>query len=321
MAFEDFTKLAQSIVQQRCAVIIGAGVSAPLLPSAGELAAELERGLPQDHPNRSDGLSSVAQALSTLNQPLWVKTQLQHYLRARLERIDYSSEVWQTYQLIAALPVSVFITTNYDDLLLRALRAHPKAPRAMVAPWMDFGLDATVPIAIKEAATEVTPLVLHLHGHLDHPETLVLTEDDYIQFLFAMAQDVDKSDRQKRVSLMPMAAKKALSSQNLLMLGYRAADINFRLLVKSAEALLNTPRNLPGGSARVRVSVQLKPERGGDDLSAMRYIEGQYEQSLSFKLFWGSALEFLRHLQPAISNAQESFRRSAPSSPIGGLNP
>lgn len=311
MAFEDFKKLAQSIEGQRCAIIIGAGVGAPLLPLAGELAQFLQRGLPADHPNQDDSLASVAQALSTLNDPLWVKTQVQHHLQHRLADLDPKSDVWDTHLRIARLPAKVFVTTNYDDLLIRALRAIGKAPLLMVAPWMDFDADSEVPVHLHGKHSETEPLVLHLHGHIAYPETFVLTEDDYIQFLFAMAQDVDKSDQQKVMPLLPGPAKVALAWQNLLMLGYRAADINFRLLVKSAEALAKSPRTLPSPSSRMRVSVQLKPERGADDVKAMHYVEGIYLHSLSFRLFWGTALDFLRQLDRVTGEARQSLA-SAP---------
>jgi SIR2-like domain len=307
MAFHDFQKLAQSVVLQRCAIVIGAGVSSPLMPLASELALEMEAGLPPDHPARSDGLASVAQALSTINQPQFVKAQLQRRLRQALLQSDRFPEVSHTYDLIASLPVNVFITTNYDDLLLRALKRHPKDPHLMVAPWMDFGDDKRAPIKPPNLPTVAAPLVLHLHGHIDYSDTMVLTEDDYIQFLFAIAQDIDKSPRLRGpASLLPMAARRFLSSQNLLMLGYRAADINFRLLVKSAEALLTSPRTI-GPTGRVRVSVQLRPEKQNNECGVMEYVERMYEHSLSFQLFWGSARQFLELLQPSIRIAQESL--------------
>jgi SIR2-like protein len=40
--------------------------------------------------------------------------------------------------------------------------------------------------------TVQTPIIYHLHGHKSVPESLVLTEDDYLDFLVAMSRDLRK---------------------------------------------------------------------------------------------------------------------------------
>ena len=36
--------------------------------------------------------------------------------------------------------------------------------------------------------TPANPLVYHLHGHLEMPQSLVLTEDDYLEFLVRISR-------------------------------------------------------------------------------------------------------------------------------------
>ena len=69
--------------------------------------------------------------------------------------------------------------------------------------------------------TQANPVVFHLHGHYDVPESLVLTEDDYLDFLVAVSRDD---------GLLPHQIQKALAGASLLFLGYRLADWNFRVI-------------------------------------------------------------------------------------------
>jgi hypothetical protein len=171
----------------------------------------------------------------------------------------------------------------------------------MISPWTGFDEYANIPTRPPDTHTVERPLVLHLHGSYEYPESMVLTEDDYIQFLFAVAQELGQNPQHTAANVVPMAARRFLSSQNLLMLGYRAADVNFRLLVKSADSLLTNPRTLRSVS-RVRVSVQLRPEASGNEGDVMGYIEKLYEHSLSFQVFWGSARDFVQELLPQIES-------------------
>ena len=69
--------------------------------------------------------------------------------------------------------------------------------------------------------TPASPVVFHLHGRLSVPESLVLTEDDYLDFLVTVSRD------QK---LLPHQIKRAMAGASLLFIGYRLADWNFRVL-------------------------------------------------------------------------------------------
>ena len=71
---------------------------------------------------------------------------------------------------LAELPVPVYLTTNYDDLMAR--RSSIKEGSAARA----------LPLAQKsgDEPTAANPVVFHLHGHDRETRSLVLTEDDYL---------------------------------------------------------------------------------------------------------------------------------------------
>src|SRR5207244_2407344 len=67
-----------------------------------------------------------------------------------------------------------------------------------------------------------TPVVFHFHGHSE-PESLVLTEDDYVWFLAQMI---------KRRDLLPEPISTALRDWSLLFIGYGMGDWNLRVWLR-----------------------------------------------------------------------------------------
>ena len=75
--------------------------------------------------------------------------------------------------LLAGFPLPVFLTTNYDDFLVKALREQGKDPQPEVSPWWQTG---TGGIPLIPEPTVDKPVVYHLHGRWEEPRSLVLTE-------------------------------------------------------------------------------------------------------------------------------------------------
>ena len=68
------------------------------------------------------------------------------------------------YDIIAGLDLPMYITTNYDDLLMHALRNRRKTPQALLCPWQSFTRCSgqkrrTVPHLVPQK-----PAVYYLHG-------------------------------------------------------------------------------------------------------------------------------------------------------------
>ena len=89
----------------------------------------------------------------------------------------------EPHTLLAEFPIRVFITTNYDDFLMKALAWAGKRPKSAICPWyMSANSDfdeffAEIP-PIPSVPDE--PLVFHLHGNFKVPRSLVLTESAFI---------------------------------------------------------------------------------------------------------------------------------------------
>jgi hypothetical protein len=268
--------LVSRIASGNCTPFLGAGAAARTLPLGGDIALRWaeEYGYPL-----SDGgdLARVAQFIAVREDPMAPK----EMLCAELKRYSVSDSGADDdpHSQVAELPLSVFITTNYDNLLFEALRAKGKDPRREICRWNTNPALVDVPkvLAPGLVPTPANPVVFHLHGHFDVPESLVLTEDDYLDFLVAVSRDE---------GLLPHQIQKALAGASLLFLGYRLADWNFRVLhrglVMAGEQSLR----------RLSVNVQLPPA----DQQSRDYLEG-YFGAMNVQVYWGTASEFARELR------------------------
>jgi hypothetical protein len=118
------------------------------------------------------------------------------------------------------------------------------------------------------------PVVYHLHGHIDVPQSLVLTETDYVSFL------VETS----RKRLLPHQIEKALANASLIFVGYGFADWDFRVIFRGLVAAHATARELG-------VTVQLET----DDEASRNYLE-KYFGGFDLRVYWGNARTFAAEL-------------------------
>lgn len=125
------------------------------------------------------------------------------------------------------------------------------------------------------------PLVFHLFGSMSHPDTIVLSEDDYFDYLIGL-------NRHKKE--FPSAVSGAFSRTALLFLGFEINDWSFRVLFRSivSRLLLKKYKHL---------AVQIDPQKC--DLPSPRRVR-QYLSELfwnaQIKIYWGSLPEFFTDL-------------------------
>lgn len=121
---------------------------------------------------------------------------------------------------LAELDFPLIITTNYDQLLEQALRLADKQPRVSIySPSLEATVDFRDP-------SPQNPVVFKVHGDVDRAETIVVTDEDYIQFVLRMSNK-DPYDP------LPLTLKYHLTGWTTLFVGYSLLDYNLRLLFKS----------------------------------------------------------------------------------------
>ena len=145
------------------AVFLGAGVSAAAgLPTWEQLLGELADRAGLDDALRAGLARLPPQDAAALLARELGRDRLSAYVQERFGPGQYSL----AHALIAGLPVHEYVTTNYDPLVElaaadigRPLRVLPFDEPAPGAPWL-----------------------LKLHGDAAHPESIVLTREQYLEF-------------------------------------------------------------------------------------------------------------------------------------------
>jgi hypothetical protein len=147
--------------------------------------------------------------------------------RSRRQLVDAVIDAVQTgkrpspmLRALAELGFPLVITTNYDQLFESALIAVGKQPRvAVYTPSLEATVDYRDP-------TAESPVVFKIHGDILRPETIVITDEDYIQFVLRMSS-------KEPYDPVPLTLKYYLTGWTTLFVGYSLLDYNLRLLFKT----------------------------------------------------------------------------------------
>lgn len=290
MTEEDWKVLLPRIKEGKCTPFLGAGVNFGILPLGGQVAREWASE--EQFPLKSqDDLASVAQFIAVkYKDAVHPKEKMLQRLR-REPRPDFSQrdERLECLRALAELPFPIYLTTNYDDLMVEALRQgeQRKEPRREVCRWHSGSTMKSIPKVLggnsKYEPSCVNPLVFHLHGSDEYVRSLVLTEDDYLDFL------VNVSRNQK---ILPPRVQQALTDASLLFIGYKLRDINFRVIHRGLV------QSMDGSLRTLSVTVQMTPpdEHGGDPKSAEKYLT-RYFNELDVQVYWGTAAQFAKELR------------------------
>jgi len=192
------------------------------------------------------------------------------------------------HAVLADTNLPIYITTNYDTLMEEALmnrgKDMDKKPVSEYCRWNPFLEEFAEDKSIfnndpQYKPTVNRPLVYHLHGRIDVPESLVLTERDYIDFIINMS----KEERR-----LPQVIRKALATTSLLFVGYSLEDINFRVIYQGIMSMLSPSYQLPS------VAVQLPPSISEMNKHAViEYLNKYTKNMFKVDVFWGDAEEFV----------------------------
>lgn len=289
----DWDRLINQLSRGDCTPFLGSGACHGTLPAAAELSSHWAGRYSYPFPDHYD-LARVMQYISISGRdPVFVKELLcEDFSSKGPPSFTHASE---PHALLASFPVRVFITTNYDDFLTKALRQAGKSPMRVICPWY-LPTGSISKFFAKVPATQpapLEPLVFHLHGNLETPKSLVLTEGDYLEFLVNIAI----SRTGEATQLIPSVVLGAMTDYPLLFIGYSLQDWTFRVLF---HGLLRAQSEV---LRRRSVSVQLLPPVDSSiaeaEQRAREYIT-RYLEGWSISIFWGTAAEFCTELRSRI---------------------
>jgi len=185
------------------------------------------------------------------------------------------------FLVLAEQPLPIYLTTSYHNFIEVALRQAGKEPRTEICRWHS-GLEG-IPSVFEDdyQPTKEEPLVYHLHGFDAYPGSLVLTEDDHMEFLVAISQNIGRD-----TDPIPRRVRQAMADSSLVLLGYTLCNWDFRVLFWG----LIKPRPLHQTS----VSVQLVP----DELER-NYLQ-KYLSEFEFQIYWGDIYQYAQELRQAL---------------------
>lgn len=214
-----------------------------------------------------------------------VAQQIAAIARLRLARVPDDA-----YGVLARLPFRVYVNTNPDNLLHQALIEAGKQPVVEYARWTPelqnrtkYPSDYDQARDKRYAPSVARPLLYQLFGRLSVRESLILTEDNFFDYLMWVNLPTPQ---------LPGPVGSALSENGLLFLGFGILDWSFRVVFRS---LVN---ELHGKSGRLYKSVAVQVRPGANILNpdaARAHLE-RYFNDAQTGLYWGSVDEFAREL-------------------------
>jgi len=301
--------LIRMIQQGKCTPIIGPHVHGRWLPNRGEIAKSWanQHGYPFA---RKDDLARVAQYMASsqgedfprfelldklMNE---FKSRLPEELRSTqkfktltemVQSVDWKTlaadDPNEVHRVTASLNLPLYLTTNPDSFMTEALKAAGKQPSREICRWNE-NLDS-LPSLFEDKPdyepTAASPLVYHLLGSDEQADSLVLTEDSYLDYLVKVSAETER---------IPAYIWAALANSSLLFLGYSLRDWEFRVIMRGLVATREQRRKFK------HVAVQLDV----DDVSAgatdeVQTFLQQYFQNAEINVFWGSAQQFVAELR------------------------
>ena len=169
----DWNNLLDAIRLGRCVPFVGANLQSPPLT---EIAREWARQFNYPFSTESLDLARVAQYVSVTSHRRFVKEEITALAR-RVETQEVPDAA-RVYNRLAESPLPLFVATDFTDSLKRALDGIQKSPLVEVCPWNPTAADRRRQHRLTTRPTATQPLVYHLFGHVDDPESIVLTEED-----------------------------------------------------------------------------------------------------------------------------------------------
>jgi hypothetical protein len=214
-----------------------------------------------------------------------------------LELVQFGPGCTDPISILASLPLPVYITTSYHDVIEQALIAFGKEPISQVCFWSGPKPSSTEYTEIEQfAANPQKPLVYHLYGMDSFPLTLVLSEDDFLDFLVRVTADQGKPD-----SILPSYLINAFKLNLLMMLGYRMYDWDFRTLFRG---IISARERQDMTFTNTIIQLSLADQYTTMDGKSTRDALGQVQQylqdyfnPLAFEIRWNDPNDFLVTLQ------------------------
>ena len=157
---KDWDLLLRRIKDGKCTPFLGAGASSEKIPLGSQIANEWAKKY--DYPMEdSYDLIRVAQFVAVTEDPMTPKEEICKKIKEQLKEVapSYFEVPDELHGVLADLPLPVYITTNYDDLMVQALKSRGKTPIQEYCRW-NKRITQSKPTSSDFDPTPEKPLVL-----------------------------------------------------------------------------------------------------------------------------------------------------------------
>ncbi len=323
--FGKWSDICDQVRRGKFIPILGPELGENLFGGTRELANELakEKAFPLAEYDRTD-LAKVAQFISTDQSRRYAQNIVASLFQARLaehlglnvsddgkpefsELIELAAkkcmaEENNPYRILANLPAAVYLNASHEELLYQSVKeakkksqkAEKKEPESLFCSWRRRGQSVPQqPKPINAEPTDEKPWVYQVFGMFGKPDTLVLTEDDFFDYMIETS----------RSKLLLPALTGRLMESSLIFLGFRLTDWRFRVLFR----MIVTQEGSEAMKDLSHVGVQVNPDENSlaDVERTMKYMESYFQEAKgeapSISIYWGSATDFLKELRKRLA--------------------
>ena len=301
--------LGKMIKQGKCTPILGPRIHERWLPTPAEIAQTWADE--HDYPfNDRDNLTRVALYMASSQGPDFPRYELLDTLMEEFtkrvpqgmrpeEEYDTLTDLisaigWQDltadnpnepHRVLASLNLPLYLTTNPDSFMVEALKAAGKEPAREFCPWneMLYGSPSLFEDDPDYEPSSEEPLVYHFFGDDTEVDSLLVTEDDYLDYLVQISSEMER---------IPDYIWATLTDSSLMFLGYSLGDWEFRVLMRG----LIATREQRHRFKHVGVQLELTGIKESDVADVQAFLQ-QYLQNANINIFWGSTAQFIAELR------------------------
>jgi hypothetical protein len=298
-------------VRKKCCPFIGPEARIRWIPSNRNIAIKWaeEHGYPLQDRHE---LPQVAQYMAiTRDNDMYPKQYLCRILKS-ISPPDFSAPEYRNtvYAVLADLNLPIYITTNYDHLMEEALISKGKDPKSEFCRWnkaiAEYARQAEIPFISDDSTyvpSQANPLVFHLHGDMNHPQSLVLTEQDYLDFIFNM-RSLDRNP-----VMLPAVVRRSSATSSQLFIGFTLNDMNSRTLFSSTACFLSAVE--PPYSVTI-MPTPFKDTNGKSVVQAKNYFGRYARNAFNLDIRWSDPFMFSIELR----NSFNKFRKERATSKL-----
>ena len=308
-----WSTLLRNIADGNCTPVLGPEITSGLLPSPADVAQQLaaEYNYPLTDVRN---LPQVAQFVGTEDKELPRQETIRRLAAGFKRRMGLeldpaanernlsetiASSNWpgctgeefksEIHQQLADLNLALYVTTNFDNFMALALKTRGRPSRRETVKWLEKRVSnyANPPhYDLDPPPSREKPVVMHLFGTDEDPLSMVLTEDDYLNYLACISRDYEY--------LLPTSVQDKLASTTLLFLGYRLEDLDLKVILRGLLPNLDIKRwrNL---HVFVRIESTVVDQSKLEEVT--HYFQEYFSKSnINIDVYWGSAQQFVAEL-------------------------